>query len=116
MKDLGLHTAVSGLGALAHDARLAVFRLLVRAGEKGVSAGEIAREIGVRASTLSTQLAILSNAGLIRSRRVGRSIIYSPEYEAIRDLLRFLVADCCGGRPEICVPLNDLVQNCRPSK
>jgi DNA-binding transcriptional ArsR family regulator len=97
--------AVDALSALAHGSRLAVFRLLVRAGPEGVPAGEIAREVGVVPSTLSSHLTILSHAGLIRSRRDGRSMIYSADYDRMRDLLGFLVDYCCGGRPEICSPL-----------
>lgn len=97
-----LPAAVEALSALAHANRLAVFRLLVRAGAEGMAAGDIAREIGALPNTLSTHLTILSNAGLIRSRREGRSVIYSADYDGMRDLLGFLVADCCAGRPEIC--------------
>lgn len=96
--------AVDALSALAQERRLAVFRLLVRAGESGVAAGAIAREVGVVPSTLSAHLAILGHAGLIRSRRHGRSIIYVADYDRMRDLLGFLVEDCCDGRPEICSP------------
>lgn len=97
--------AVEALSALAHGHRLAVFRLLVRAGPEGVPAGEIAREVGALPNTLSTHLAILGHAGLIQSRRAGRSVIYSADYQGMQGLLGFLVADCCGGRPEICAPL-----------
>ena len=111
-----LPTAVEALSALAHGHRLAVFRMLVRAGVEGVPAGDIAREVGVRPNTLSTHLTILGHAGLIRSRRDGRSVIYSADYEGMRALLAFLVDDCCGGRPEICAPLADLaVAGCCPS-
>jgi DNA-binding transcriptional ArsR family regulator len=99
-----LPTAVEALSALAHGSRLAVFRLLVRAGDEGLPAGEIAREIGALPNTLSSHLTILSHAGLIRSRRDGRLVIYSADYDRMRDLLGFLVDDCCGGRPEICSP------------
>ena len=97
--------AVEGLSALAHASRLAVFRLLVKAGPEGVPAGEIARAIGVLPNTLSSHLNTLGHAGLIQSRRGGRSIIYSADYDRMRDLLAFLMEDCCGGRPEICAPL-----------
>jgi len=105
-----LPTAVDALSALAHSSRLAVFRLLVRAGAEGLPAGEIAREIGLLPNTLSTHLTILGNAGLVRSRREGRSIIYAADYDGMRDLLGFLVADCCGGRPEICGSLDALAR------
>ena len=74
-----LPTAVEALSALAHASRLAVFRLLVRSGPDGMAAGDIAREIGALPNTLSTHLTILGNAGLIRSRRDGRSVIYSAD-------------------------------------
>ena len=107
-----LPTAVVALSALAHGHRLAVFRLLVRAGADGVPAGEIARDVGVLPNTLSSHLTILGHAGLILSRRDGRSLIYSADYEGMRDLLGFLVADCCAGRPEICAPLLDTLSCC----
>ncbi|MCP3731506.1 metalloregulator ArsR/SmtB family transcription factor [Sphingomonas sp. MG17] len=105
-----LPTAVAALSALAHASRLAVFRLLVRAGAQGVAAGDIAREVGARPNTLSTHLTILGTAGLIQSRREGRSIIYTADYDRMRNLLGFLVADCCAGRPEICGSLVDMAQ------
>lgn len=100
-----LPEAVEALSALAHASRLAVLRLLVRAGPEGMPAGEIAREIGALPSTLSSHLAILGQAGMVQSRREGRSIIYSADFARIRDLLGFLMEDCCAGRPEICAPL-----------
>ncbi|KRC82691.1 ArsR/SmtB family transcription factor [Sphingomonas sp. Root241] len=103
-----LPTAVEALSALAHASRLAVLRLLVRAGAEGMAAGDIAREIGALPNTLSTHLTILGNAGLIQSRREGRSVIYSADYDGMRDLLGFLVADCCAGHPEICGSLGAL--------
>jgi DNA-binding transcriptional ArsR family regulator len=97
--------AVSALSALAHPGRLEVFRLLVRAGHEGMAAGEIARATGSLANTLSTNLNVLAGAGLVASRRDGRSIIYSAAYGQMRELLAFLMEDCCGGKPEICAPL-----------
>ena len=103
-----LPLAVDALSALAPGSRLAVFRLLVRAGPDGVAAGEIAREIGALPNTLSSHLTILGHAGLIRSRREGRSILYSADYGRMRELLGFLMEDCCAGRPEICAPLAEI--------
>jgi DNA-binding transcriptional ArsR family regulator len=108
--------AVSALGALAHEGRLEIFRLLVRAGDEGMAAGEIGRATGAPASTLSANLAILSRAGLIASRRDGRSIIYAAAYGQMRELLGFLMEDCCAGKPEICAPLAALAsQPCAES-
>ena len=106
-----LPVAVEALSALAHASRLAVFRLLVRAGAEGMAAGDIAREVGALPNTLSSHLTILGHAGLIRSRRDGRSVIYSADYEGMRGLLGFLIEDCCAGRPEICAPLPDLAKS-----
>jgi ArsR family transcriptional regulator, arsenate/arsenite/antimonite-responsive transcriptional repressor len=100
--------ALAALSALAHEHRLAVFRLLVKAGEAGVAAGEIALAINVPASTLSANLAILTRAGLLRCRREGRSIIYLADYGQMRELLTFLINDCCAGEPAICEPLIDM--------
>ena len=109
--------AVKRLSAIAQETRLDVFRLLVKAGPEGVAAGDIARELQTAANTMSAQLLVLSNAGLIRARREGRSIIYAVNYEAMRDLLMFLTEDCCGGRAEMCAPLADVVSRCcSPSK
>lgn len=97
--------AVSALSALAHPGRLEVFRLLVQAGADGMAAGDIARATGSLANTLSTNLNILASAGLVAPRRDGRSIIYTAGYGHMRELLAFLMEDCCGGKPEICAPL-----------
>ncbi|MEJ2257995.1 MAG: metalloregulator ArsR/SmtB family transcription factor [Woeseiaceae bacterium] len=97
-------SAVRSFAALAQASRLAAFRLLVQAGEPGLSAGEIARELGVPHNTLSTHLAILARAGMVRGRREGRSIIYSVDFDGTRSLLAFLLEDCCRGEPELCNP------------
>lgn len=92
-------SAVPALAALAHDHRLAVFRLLVQAGEGGVAAGEIARALGIPASTLSFHLAQLQQAGLVSQRREGRSLLYAADFAAMRNLIAFLTENCCAGEP-----------------
>lgn len=99
--------AIKRLSALAQEGRLAVFRLLVKAGPEGIAAGEIAQTLELPQNTLSAQLTILANAGLISSRRAGRSIIYSANYDGMSELLVYLMEDCCEGRPEVCAPLGD---------
>lgn len=96
--------AADVLGALALESRIAVFRLLVRAGPGGVRAGDIADAVGAHASTLSANLAVLSRAGLIAGRREGRAIYYRAEYGRMRELIDFLLEDCCNGAPEVCAP------------
>lgn len=102
--------AVRRLSAIAQEARLEVFRLLVKAGPEGLAAGDIARRLGSAANTLSAQLLVLANAGLVRARRNGRSIIYSVNFDSMRDLLVFLTKDCCGGRAEMCAPLVNIAR------
>jgi len=111
-----LKAAVRSLAALAQESRLATFRLLVRAGGEGMPAGAIARELDIPHNTLSTHLAALANAGLIRSQRQGRSIIYSVDFDGTRALLAFLLEDCCQGEPELCTPVLDsvLADCCQP--
>ena len=100
--------AIKRLSALAQDSRLAVFRLLVKAGRDGLAAGEIARTLEITPNTLSAQLTILSNANMVTSLREGRSIIYTADYDAMSQLLVYLMEDCCQGRPEVCGPLADV--------
>jgi DNA-binding transcriptional ArsR family regulator len=112
-----IQTAAAVLAALAHEGRLAIFRLLVTAGPEGVAAGDIARHVARPPSTTTANLNVLSQAGLITSRREGRSILYRAHYDHMSNLLDFLMQDCCGGRPEICAPLAALtaVPACCPS-
>lgn len=105
-----MKSAVGSLNALAHEGRLSTFRLLVQAGPDGLAAGEIARRIGILPNTLSASLNVLSHAGLIASRRDGRSVIYTANYDSMRDLLAFLMEDCCNRAPEICAPLVELTK------
>ena len=86
---------VSVLGALAQETRLDIYRLLVRAGPEGLAAGEIARRLEVPAPTLSFHLRTLTQAGLLSVRRVGRSLLYAPDFPAFQRVLQFLTDDCC---------------------
>ncbi|GAM02107.1 MULTISPECIES: helix-turn-helix transcriptional regulator [Sphingomonas] len=98
-------SAIAALGALAQETRLEVFRLLVRHEPAGMAAGEIARQLGVPQNTMSAHLGILARAGLIRSARQSRSIIYRADLGGLRALTLFLVKDCCAGAPALCAPL-----------
>ncbi len=94
--------AVSMLSALAQHTRFSVFRLLMKTGPDGLPAGKIAEAIDVPQNTLSAHLNVLSNTGLITSRREGRSLIYSVKLNDTKGLIDYLVHDCCDGHPEIC--------------
>lgn len=94
--------AILALAALSQDTRLSIVRVLVKAGAEGVAAGEVADQLGVSASNLSFHLKELHHAGLLETRRKGRSIIYNADYTVLRKLVIFLMKDTFDGRPEIC--------------
>jgi ArsR family transcriptional regulator, arsenate/arsenite/antimonite-responsive transcriptional repressor len=98
--------AITALGALAQETRLALFRLLVTAGPAGLPAGVIAERLGVQPSSLSFHLAQLVHAGLITQRRQSRQLIYSAEYAAMKALLVYLSENCCG-RAAVSAPVCD---------
>lgn len=96
--------AVTKLGALAHESRLAVFRQLIRRGPDGLAAGEIAERQNISAPNASFHLAELVRSGLIRSRRDGRNVIYSADFGAIQGLVDYLRENCCGEGDSACGP------------
>lgn len=102
---MDMDNLIGAFSALAQDTRLQVFRLLLGAGPEGLPAGEVARRLGTPHNTMSTHLGILSRAGLVRSRRDSRQVIYAVELETVRGLVGFLVQECCGGKPERCAAL-----------
>jgi DNA-binding transcriptional ArsR family regulator len=99
------HDALDGFAALSQPTRLGILRLLVPKGAAGCAAGEIAAALDVSASNISFHLKEMERARLVAQRREARSIIYAVNYATLRDLIGFLMHDCCGGRPEICAPL-----------
>lgn len=112
---LNEHQAISALAALAQATRLAIFKLLIKHEPVGITAGVIAETIGAPHNTLSTHLAILVRAGLLRATREGRTIIYRSNVQGMQSLIQFLVNDCCDGHPELCGPLAGIVQkSCSP--
>jgi len=100
-----MNAAIESLDALAHDTRLGVLRLLVRAGPAGLPAGEIAEALGARQNTLSSHLNKLQHAGMVTSERNGRHIIYFANFDAIRSLIVYLLEDCCAGNDAVCKPV-----------
>ncbi|KQY16721.1 ArsR family transcriptional regulator [Rhizobium sp. Root73] len=110
------NSAISALSALAQATRLETFRTLVRHEPEGVPAGELARMLDVPQNTMSAHLATLARAGLIKSERQSRSIIYRADLDVFRDLTLFLLKDCCGGSAELCAPLiAELTPCCAPA-
>ncbi len=98
---------LAAFSALSQQTRLDVFRLLVKAGANGALSGEISGRLDVRQNTMSANLTVLLNAGLVRNERHGRTIRYFADFEALRSLLAFLMEDCCNGNPQICQPVID---------
>lgn len=100
--------AVTALSALAHEHRLAVYRLLVEQGVEGLSAGDIAGRIGLVPSSLTFHVQALQRAGLITQRRVSRQLFYAADFDAMNALVGYLTENCCGQSPAACAP------RCRP--
>lgn len=98
--------AIDAFGALAHEARLAVFRLLVQRGPGGTPAMEAGRALDLKPSTLSGHLAVLKRAGLVTTERRHREILYAPNLSAVNDLVHFLLQDCCGGDASACAGID----------
>ncbi len=92
---------LAALSALAHDARLDLIRLLMPLGDHGMAAGDIGRALGLPASRLSFHLAALEQAGLIRSRRAARNVIYSVDASGMGRTIAYLMNDCCCNHPEV---------------
>lgn len=108
--------AISALAALAQPTRLAICKLLMKHEPVGITAGQIAETIGAPHNTLSSHLAILVRAGLLRSSREGRTIIYRSDVEGMRSVIAFLVNDCCDGHPELChLVASDAAACCAPA-
>ncbi len=107
---------IAAFAALAQTTRLDTFRLLVAREPEGVAAGELARLIEVPQNTMSAHLAVLARAGLARGERRSRSIIYRADLGRLREVVQFLVKDCCGGHPEVCAPLVPDLAPCRRSR
>jgi DNA-binding transcriptional ArsR family regulator len=103
--------ALAALAALGQPTRLEIFRLLVRCAPDGLAAGAIAATIKCPNNTLSSHLAILARAGLVRGTRDGRSISYRADLDGMRALVAFLLTDCCNGHPEVCAPISSIIDS-----
>lgn len=104
--------ALATLSALGHEQRLDIFRHLVKAGPDGAVAGDIAVALSSLPNTLSANLSVLSQAGLVVSEREGRHIRYRADMATMQSLLGFLMEDCCGGDAALCLPAFDALKRC----
>lgn len=106
-------TIIDALAALAQPTRLAAFRLLVEHEPDGLPAGAVARKLDIPQNTMSSHLTQLARAGLVSAEKQGRTVIYRAGIDRMRQLMLYLVNDCCGGRPELCTPLIRDISPCR---
>ena len=104
--------AIQAFAALAQESRMEIYRLLVREEPSGLQVGEISRQLNIVPSTLSGHLAVLKRAGLLKSTRHQREIHYAANLQAMGDLVRFMLEDCCGGQVENCSKIVSLLKNC----
>lgn len=109
---------IDALGALAHEHRLAIYRLLVQQGPEGLPAGAIGERVGLVPSSLTFHLQNLQHAGLIAQQRVSRQLIYNADFDVMSGLIGYLTENCCTGGsaecPPGCVPAAKPVK--RPAK
>ncbi len=99
--------AVAALGAIAHDHRLAIYRMLVQKGPDGLPAGEIAQRLDVPPSSLTFHLQQMLHARLVTQRRLSRQIIYAADFAAMNGLVAYLTQNCCGQDAEACAAACD---------
>ncbi len=92
------------LASLGQETRLEIFRTLIRAGSNGLSAGELSSALNIAPPTQSFHLKAMVHAGLIAQRREGRQLLYAPDYGATRQMIDFLLTDCCDGDKRLCGP------------
>ena len=97
-RHMDIQEALIVFDALSQETRLSAFRLLVKAGPDGLAAGELSSALGTPHNTMSFHLGHLSNAGIVQSRKDGRSVIYSANFKVMQGLINFLVKDCCGNQ------------------
>jgi ArsR family transcriptional regulator len=104
MKSSAAVDALSALGALAHEHRLAIYRLLVRYGAEGLPAGVIAERLDLAPSSLTFHLQHLTRAGLLTQRRLSRQIFYATDFAAMNSLIGYLTEECCSAEGASCAP------------
>jgi ArsR family transcriptional regulator len=109
---------IGALGALAHETRLKVFRMLVERGPDGLPAGTIAERLALPPSSLTFHLQQLTHAGLITQRRLSRQLFYATDFAVMNAVVSYLTDNCCGGA-EACAPVcrpQTIATNCQPEK
>ena len=107
---------VDALSALAHEHRLAIYRLLVQRGPEGLPAGTIGERVGLVPSSLTFHLQNLQRAGLIAQRRESRQLFYSVDFAVMNGLVGYLTENCCGNNGATCSPTCVPAEAAKPAK
>jgi ArsR family transcriptional regulator, arsenate/arsenite/antimonite-responsive transcriptional repressor len=107
---------IGALGALAHEHRLAIYRLLIERGPEGLPAGVIGERVGLQPSSLTFHLQALQRAGLVTQLRVSRQLIYSADFSVMNGLVEFLTDKCCSAGETSCASDCGPVGECKPSR
>lgn len=102
--------AIKSFAGLSQETRLDAFRILVKHGDAGIAAGELSDKLGIPQNTLSFHLSHLNQAGLVKSRKDGRSIIYYANLDTVQALVRFLLEDCCAMDKSTCKGVEKILQ------
>lgn len=100
---MDIKSALSAFGALSQETRLKTLKILVEHGVNGCAASALSEKLSVPQNTLSFHLSHLSNAGLVRSKRQGRSIIYVANFKTIENLIGYLAENCCAAEAVSCI-------------
>jgi ArsR family transcriptional regulator, arsenate/arsenite/antimonite-responsive transcriptional repressor len=108
--------AIRALGALAHEHRLSIYRLLVQRGPEGLPAGAIGEQVGLVPSSLTFHLQNLQRAGLITQRRDSRQLFYAADFTAMNGLVGYLTENCCGNSSADCSPSCAPIAVAKPSR
>jgi DNA-binding transcriptional ArsR family regulator len=107
-----IENALTAFAALSQETRLQALRILVENGKEGLAAGALSEKLGIPHNTLSFHLSQLTNSGLISSKKQGRSVIYFVKFDALQNLVQFLLKDCCAINKSTCKDVEKLLRSC----
>ena len=108
-----METAIDAFAALAQESRMAIYRLLVKEEPHGLPVGEVSRRLDIVPSTLSGHLSVLKRSGLVKATRHSTEIYYSANLDAIGNLVRFMLEDCCDSKVENCGDIARIISKSR---
>lgn len=110
---MNIKQAIKAFSSLSQETRLRAFRILVEYGKTGISAGALSDKLGIPHNTLSFHLSHLTDAGLVASRKQGRSVIYRADLKQSQGLVNFLLENCCAVDMAACKDIEKLMEGCK---